>query len=377
MDKPIEAPTTPVPVVAPAPLVNVGDALDAVTAKNRKAFIATLLNPEPAVKGPDPEPEVQTPATEPAEQSDLSQDAPADEAAASPSPDSVPEPESPPAEPDATEADDTEDEPHWEEPAWVEKWKGKEIAKRKQAETEAEQLRVRVAELEANTATAAPPPDVLNTDPEVKAAQDEEAKALSGVQRVRELQTLLRRDPEAVAAELTRLGMTLPDTDAETLSFTLQDLRETMHEMRVSAMTTKRIAEQRAQQRWQGRLQQAFTEAVQVYPWMQDPKSPQYVEGLKVLKEAPWIKSMPNGYLALGDFIEGRRLREQRAAASSKPAPAARKRERPPNIPAPRSAPPARATNPTMVTDDIRSRALLGNDPQARKAIVRSLLGQR
>lgn len=68
------------------------------------------------------------------------------------------------------------------------------------------------------------------------------------------------------------------------------------------------------------------TEAVKIYPWMNNKTSAQYQEALEVLRENPGITARPDYLLMIGDYIAGRaeRLAKGKATANgaAKPKPA-------------------------------------------------------
>lgn len=52
------------------------------------------------------------------------------------------------------------------------------------------------------------------------------------------------------------------------------------------------------------------------YPWWKDRSNPTYAEAQQVLREMPQLAALPFHQIAIGDFLEGRRMRLERAKAA-------------------------------------------------------------
>lgn len=75
------------------------------------------------------------------------------------------------------------------------------------------------------------------------------------------------------------------------------------------------------QAQWEQTVRGNYAEASKVYPWLNDEKSSEYREAFKLVKELPWLAQHPDMGRVLGDYLAGRKLREQTAAAAKgKPA---------------------------------------------------------
>lgn len=66
--------------------------------------------------------------------------------------------------------------------------------------------------------------------------------------------------------------------------------------------------------------QQSLALAVQEFPWMKDPSTPEYQQAQHALNTQPWLRGLPNAEVLIGVNIEGLKAIAARKAASSETA---------------------------------------------------------
>lgn len=226
---------------------------------------------------------------------------------------------------------------------------GKEVAKRKKLETDlatAESAReaaeTRAAELEQQLAERDNTPSVARgEDPlaGVQTPQDLERAATNAesvLDWCDEQLSRLRRNPQAVEAQLKKAGVKLAGEDGAE-DYSPESMEEWLERTRKRADKTLRVHVPRKQEHIK-QSAEFDRKAAEVFPWFKDPKSEQYKTAMAVVKTLPEIKRLPHWKITAGVYVLGiEKLKELQAAAAKQ---AAATPPKVPNLPGKRKVAP-------------------------------------
>jgi hypothetical protein len=171
-------------------------------------------------------------------------------------------------------------------------------------EEQLEQMRREVSELrEQKTAPRESVPAGMH--PEV-------AKVVSEIQKV---------DAWLMRCRANRDGMTVPDGKGGEISLDAEQvdtLREQLTNERTDLATQRRLVEHDVQAAFAASHAQFHRQALEVFPFYKDAKSPESIELQAILKVFPQLKSSPDYEIVLGHYFRGKALYEAEQKAKAK-----------------------------------------------------------
>ncbi len=137
----------------------------------------------------------------------------------------------------------------------------------------------------------------------------------------------LADDPEGVKADLEKMGIKLPE-------FTPAAMRSFLRTAQKNAERTLTVEIPERQEYFKAE-QQHSAYAEKRFPFLNDPKDPNYADVANILKAVPELKRLPTWKLAIGVFARGLALvKQEDAAAAGKGKPAVKllSKSKPPKI---------------------------------------------
>jgi hypothetical protein len=94
-------------------------------------------------------------------------------------------------------------------------------------------------------------------------------------------------------------------------------------DQRTALVTRREIAAVAQQQTMATRFRAAETQALEMYPWLKNTSSPEYVEARAFMEANPGISYLPDWPLMVGAHVTAKRSRTVRTAAGALPPPVA------------------------------------------------------
>lgn len=289
------------------------------------------------------------------------------------------EPETQDSEPE-TEATETAD-PSWspDKQAAFNKRVGKEVEKRKARERQLAELQATVAAAKPEAprpetpdpSPQSPPPasyDPVNELPEVRAVRAEEQKFTQMVEGAKEALRQARRDPDAVVAKLTEMGLK-PPADPDDLRDWLEDQRDAAAQQMQTQVARRETLVVRAQAHLQQQMAAADAEAAELYPWHNVKTDPKHLAAREIVLAQPWLMKRPDRLLLLGRMVEGHFAEMEKRKAK----PAATPPKPTPKVPARGSRVPTPPTGPQVTSSANRERFLKTRDNKALEAELATL----
>jgi len=132
---------------------------------------------------------------------------------------------------------------------------------------------------------------------------------------------LRRGDGEGVEKSLRDAKVRLSEFSHETMGDYLAELRDGLRE-ELQAVTARREARaERLRGAFEAARARETEGALKAFPWLKDRESAQFKEAAAVLGQFPWVRQYPTYLWFLGDYVDGKRARESRAAVAPRVAP--------------------------------------------------------
>jgi hypothetical protein len=177
--------------------------------------------------------------------------------------------------------------------------------------------------------TKAPAPAATGNDPLANVTNEQQlATAVKNAKEVKiwagQQLHRLDRAPDMVAAELKRMGVELADTSPQGMEewlFETQERAEKTIDIHAPARKEFLVAEA-----------QASAAADKRFPFLTNPKSPEYADAMGVLKTIPQLRQMPNWKVIVGVWARGLAAVKAEEAAAPKAGVKAPVRAVPPKI---------------------------------------------